>query len=239
MLGDDIFVNGYFAYPHHTRSPAALWTLSRDIRAWRSDIAIYANETRSIMETLRDGAFLRLCGARRVLGLPLTRRHREHVFAPVTGLYEREAARIARTLEKIGAIDIDKPKNRWLCLSMAERAAAEQIVSGWTGGKRFICFSPGTKQTMKDWTDPNWVSVFERLSAEEPTHGIAVVGAEQDRQRSDTLLAHWRGPHLNVCGQLSPRVSADPSGSRIVIKDRLCSGIDPAIDPAAKNALLV
>ena len=103
------------------------------------------------METLRDGAFLRLCGARRVLGLPLTRRHREHVFAPVTGLYEREAARIARTLEKIGAIDIDKPENRRLCLSMAERAAAE----------------------------------------------------------------------------------------RIVIKDRLCSGIDPAIDPAAKNALLV
>ena len=122
---------------------------------------------------------------------------------------------------------------------MAARAAAEQIVSGWTGGKRFICFSTGTKQTMKDWTDPNWVSVFERLSAEEPTLGIAVVGAEQDRQRSDTLLAHWRGPHLNVCGQLSPRVSADPSGSRIVIKDRLCSGIDPAIDPAAKNALLV
>jgi hypothetical protein len=100
VLGDDIFVNGYFAYPHHTRSPAALWTLSRDIRAWRSDIAIYANETRSIMETLRDGAFPRLCGARRVLGLPLTRHHREHVFAPVTGLYEREAARIARTLEK-------------------------------------------------------------------------------------------------------------------------------------------
>ena len=125
-------MNGYFAYPHHTRSPAALWTLSRDIRAWRSDIAIYANETRSIMETLRDGAFLRLCGARRVLGLPLTRRHREHVFAPVTGLYEREAARIARTLEKIGAIDIDKPKNRRLCLSIAEQAAAEQIVSGCT-----------------------------------------------------------------------------------------------------------
>jgi hypothetical protein len=73
---------------------------------------------------------------------------------------------------------------------MAARAAAEQIVSGWTGGKRFICFSTGTKQTMKDWTDPNWVSVFERLSAEEPTLGIAVVGAEQDRQRSDTLLAH-------------------------------------------------
>jgi heptosyltransferase-3 len=24
VLGDDIFVNGYFAYPHHTRSPAAL-----------------------------------------------------------------------------------------------------------------------------------------------------------------------------------------------------------------------
>ena len=86
------------------------------------------------METLRDGAVLRLCGARRVLGLPLTRRHREHVFAPVTGLYEREAARIARTLEKIGAIDIDKPKNRRLCLSMAERAAAAVLEVRLGGG---------------------------------------------------------------------------------------------------------
>ena len=208
VLGDDIFVNGYFAYPHRTRSPAALWTLARDIRAWRPDIAIYANETRSIAVTLRDGAFLRLCGARQVLGLPLTQRHREHAFDPATGLYERETARIARSLEKIGAIDIDRPEKRQLCLSMAERAAAEQTVSGWAGAKRFICFSPGTKQAINDWTDLNWISVFERLSAEEPTLGIAVVGAEQDRQRSDTLLAHWRGPHLNVCGQLSPRVSA-------------------------------
>ena len=208
VLGDDIFVNGYFAYPIGTRSPRALLSLASEVRAWGPDIAIYANEARSIAMTLRDGAFLRLCGARRIVGLPVARSRREHQFDPQTGLYERETSRIARALNALGPIDVDAPAGKDLCLTDAERAAATDILTGWDGAGRFMCFSPGTKQQMKDWTDPKWLSALGALSAADESLGILVVGAEGDRARSDGLLTHWQGPKLNTCGRISPRVSA-------------------------------
>ena len=80
---------------------APLLSLASEVRAWGPDIAIYANEARSIAMTLRDGAFLRLCGARRIVGLPVARSRREHQFDPQTGLYERETSRIARALNAL------------------------------------------------------------------------------------------------------------------------------------------
>lgn len=106
VLGDDIFVDGYFAHPIGTRNPNALFSLAAEVRRRGPDIAIYANEARTLPGTLRHGAFLRLCGARRVLGLPFTKSRREHILDPAIGLYERETSRIARALEELGPIDI-------------------------------------------------------------------------------------------------------------------------------------
>lgn len=208
VLGDGIFVDGYFAYPIGTRSPLALLSLASEVRAWGPDIAIYANEARSIAVTLRDGAFLRLCGARRVVGLPFTRSHHDHIFDPGSGLFERETSRIARALDKLGEIDIAAPAAKSLGLTETERAKATDILSDWAGAGGFMCFSPGTKQQMKDWTDPNWITVLAAITAAIPSLGIVVVGAEEDRARSDALLTHWQGPSLNTCGQIPPRVSA-------------------------------
>jgi heptosyltransferase III len=208
VLGDGIFVNGYFAYPVGTRSPLTLLSLASEVRAWGPDIAIYANEARSVAVTLRDGAFLHLCGAHRVIGLPFARSRRNHTFDRGTGLYERETSRIARALDKLGRIDVDAPEAKSLCLTETERAKASDALSGWAGAGRFMCFSPGTKQQMKDWTDPNWVTVLEAITAADPALGILVVGADGDRARSDALLTHWQGPHLNTCGKIPPRVSA-------------------------------
>ena len=208
VLGDEAFVTGYFAYPVGTRSLSSLWALSREIRRWGPDVAIYANETRSLPVTFRDGLFLRLCGAGRVIGLPLRARHRTHEYDPATGLYERETGRIARALEALGPIDADDPAGRSLCLTESERTTAAGLLAGWAGADRYMCFSPGTKQSMKDWTDPNWIAVLERVSAEYPDLGLAVVGAPEDRDRSDALLTRWHGPGLNLCGQAAPRISA-------------------------------
>jgi heptosyltransferase III len=208
VLGDDNFVDGYFAYPIGTRNPNALLSLAAEVRRWGPDIAIYANEARPLAGTLRDGAFLRLCGARRVIGLPFTGSRRRHIFDSATGLYERETSRIARALEDLGPIDIASQPQKDLCLTDVEKARAREILSGWDGAGRFMCFSPGTKQAMKDWTDPKWIAVLEALSASDPQLGLLVVGAEGDRERSTGLIDHWRGPHLNTCGQISPRISA-------------------------------
>ena len=208
VLGDGIFADGYFGYPVGSRNPEALWQLASDIRAWGPDVAIYANAVKPILTVIRDGLFLRLCGARGIIGLPLAKRRRHHVFDAETGICERETARIARALEGLGPVDINRSAAKSLSLTDSELTEAAQIISGWAGQKHFICFSPGTKQPINDWTDPNWQSVLERLSAENPQLGIVSVGAENDRARSGALLTCWRGPHLNTCGEISPRVSA-------------------------------
>lgn len=208
VLGDGAFADGYFAYPIGSRNPAALWRLARDIRAWGPDVAIYVNAVKPTLSVIRDGLFLRLCGARGIIGLPLAKSRRQHVFDAETGLFERETARIARAIDGLGTIDIDRPAGRDLCLTDTEQQEAAAVLSGWAGAGKFICFSPGTKQAIKDWTDPNWLSVLERLSATDPALGIVVVGADGDRERSDTLLRCWQGPHLNTCGEIAPRISA-------------------------------
>jgi heptosyltransferase III len=208
VLGDDIFVDGYFTYPVKMRNPRSLLSLASGVRAWGPDIAIYANEARSIAASLRDGAFLRLCGARHIVGLPIARSRREHLLDTQTGLYERETARIARSLAALGRIDVNDPAGKDLCLTETERKAATDFLSGWAGAGRFICFSPGTKQQMKDWTDPNWIIALEAISTADPSLGILVVGAAGDRARSAALLTHWQGPKINTCGQIPPRVSA-------------------------------
>ena len=208
VLGDEAFVTGYFAYPVGTRCLSDIRALARDIRDWKPDVAIYANETKPVVATLRDGAFLKFAGARRIIGLPLSGTRRQHRIDEATGLFERETSRIARALEELGHIDIDNPAGWDLCLADAERAEARALMTGWPGRNRYICFSPGTKQSMKDWTDPNWIAVFERLTAAHPDLGIVVVGAPDDRDRSDQLLSRWNGPCLNTCGRAAPRVSA-------------------------------
>ena len=208
VLGDGAFADGYFAYPIGSRNPAALWRLAREIRAWGPDVAVYTNAVKPTISVIRDGLFLRLCGARGIIGLPLTRRRRRHVHDSGTGLFERETSRIARALEGLGPIDIDQPAGKDLCLTQAEQTEAGQVLSDWKDTRRFICFSPGTKQAIKDWTDTNWSAVLEKLSAAHPELGIVVVGADEVRARSDALLGCWQGPQINTCGEISPRVSA-------------------------------
>ncbi len=208
VLGDGAFADGYFAYPIGSRNPAALWRLASEIRAWGPDIAVYANAVKPTISVIRDGLFLRLCGARGIIGLLLTRRRRRHVHDSGTGLFERETSRIARALEGLGPIDIDQPAGKDLCLTQAEQTEAGQVLSDWKDTRRFICFSPGTKQAIKDWTDTNWSAVLEKLSAAHPELGIVVVGADEVRARSDALLGCWQGPQINTCGEISPRVSA-------------------------------
>lgn len=215
VLGEGTFTDGYFAYPIGSRNPAALWRLACEIRAWGPDLAVYANAVKPTISVIRDGLFLRLCGARGIIGLPMTGRRRRHVFDSETGLFERETSRIARALEGLGPIDIDRQAGRDLRLSKTERDEAGRLLSGWMGAGKFICFSPGTKQSIKDWTDPNWISVLESLSAADPELGIVIVGADGDRARSAALLGCWQGPQINACGQISPRVSAAVMSSAI------------------------
>ncbi len=117
VLGDEAFADGYFAYPIGSRNLAALWRLASEIRAWGPNIAVHADAVKPTISVIRDGLFLRLCGARGIIGLPLKRRRRRHVHDSGTGLFERETSRIAHALEHLGPIDIDQLAGKDLCLT--------------------------------------------------------------------------------------------------------------------------
>lgn len=208
VLGDSAFAQGYFAYPGGTRRVGEIASLAARLRRWKPDVAIYANECRGRAGTLRDGLFLRMCGARRVYGLPLSSAHRRHLFDATTGLYEREVERIARALAALGPIDTAGREMRDLALSDAEIADADAQLAAWDGRAKFMCFSPGTKQASKDWTDPNWKTVLDSVSDAMPELGLLTIGAPQDADRADRLSEGWSGPVLNACGRTSPRLSA-------------------------------
>ena len=208
VLGDGTFAQGYFEYPGGTRRIGNVLSLARAVRRWHPDIAVYMNECRGIAATLRDGLFLMLCGARRVYGLPLTAQARRHRVDAVTGLHEREVSRIARALRALGEIDTGSAASRDPALDSGELAAARTLMADWPGRDRFVCFSPGTKQAAKDWTDPNWTAALTALGAAAGGAGLLIVGAREDRARAERLGACWPGPVLNVCGRTSPRVSA-------------------------------
>jgi heptosyltransferase-3 len=208
VLGDAGFADGYFAYPVGLRNPAALWSLAGEIRRWGPDVAVYANICRSLGVVLRDRAFLKLCGAGRIHGLPLAASARTYLRDSDTGLWEREAARIARALAPMGDADVADPANRSLRLTAADHAGAETALAGWPGAGRFIAISFGTKWPENDWGDGNWQSMLATLGSGAPGLGLVALGAAEDRARSDGLLGGWPGPALNLCGTIAPRTAA-------------------------------
>jgi heptosyltransferase-3 len=126
-------------------------------------------------------------------------------YYPTTGLWEREAVRLARCLSFLGDARLADRGSLFLDLTEEERAAADDHLRNWNGGESFICVSAGAKLRAKDWTIENWTA---QLLAHYPDLGAAFLGAGSERQRAAALCSVCRGPKLNLCGKLTPRVSA-------------------------------
>ena len=208
VLGDVGFVDGYFSYPLGVRSPQRLWSLSRQIRRWGPDLAVYQKIQRRGIGAMRDVVFLKLCGVRRIVGAPLAPTHRWYRRDALTGLWETEAARLARSASELGDSAPDDPANWDLRLTPAEEEEAERALSGWPGAEAFLAFCPGAKEATRDWGDEHWRAVLARVSAAHPRIGLAFVGGAGDRERSDMLARDWSGPTINLCGRVSLRASA-------------------------------
>ena len=156
---------------------------------------------------MRDICFFKLCGIGQVIGAPLSRDLRLPRVDPRTGYVEREAARLARCLAPLGAIDLNDPGLWDLCLQPDEIRIAESSLAP-LGGKDFIAVSIGGKVRSKDWGDKNWIALFRLLAAEFSSMALTFVGSADEYDRSAELATAWRGPTLNLCGTLEPRESA-------------------------------
>jgi ADP-heptose:LPS heptosyltransferase len=95
-----------------------------------------------------------------------------------------------------------------LHFSDGELAEGRGILDAEVAGKRprLLGLSLGTKQPINDWGDANWREVLEGLHDRDLT--LVMLGGAGDRARSEAVTAAWPGRAVNLCGRLSPRVSA-------------------------------
>ncbi len=199
-------VHGYQSYPVGTRSPRELLPLWWKIRRYRPDVLVYLAQPRGEKAVERDRKFFRMCGIRKIVGLPVGDLA-EARFDEKTGLWEQEAHRLLRCMRELGAADVNDVCLWDLRLTAAELAKGDEALAT-LGGRPLIACGPGTKMQAKDWGQENWRELLGRMSAEFPEHGLALVGAKEDAAVSDYAAAAWNGPVVNLCGQLTPRETA-------------------------------
>lgn len=200
-------VHGFMRYPVSTRNFAELIALQRRIRAFQAQTLVYLTPRRSAADVLRDAAFFRLCGISRIVGLPVTRDDRTNRRNPATGIYEPEAARLARLMRSLGKIDLNDRANWDLRLTLKEHRRAAEVLEPVRGRPLLACCI-GTKMQAKDWGGQSWRSVLDSLAEELPQHGLALIGAPDESGVSKNAAASWANRWVNLCGQLTPRESA-------------------------------
>lgn len=209
--------HGYLRYPIGTRNFTELLELRRQIRAWNPQVLIYLTVRKKWQQVVRDVAFFRFCGIPRIIGAPFSQDARSNRIDAASGIYEQEAARLARTLRTLeefnlgetdlGEIDLNDPANWNLHLLPAEYARAADKLRP-LGDRSFLACSVGTKVQAKDWGLENWRVVLRALAQQYPDLGLVLIGAQEEREQSGQAAADWQGRVLNLCGSLTPRESA-------------------------------
>jgi ADP-heptose:LPS heptosyltransferase len=205
IIGESGLVSSYITYAVGSRSPLELGRIVLKIRAFRPQVAIYLTKPRGEHVLARDQKFFRLCGVRKLIGLPTGPLG---VNRPLgNGMWESEAARLARSLSELASLDVNELANWDLRLTEAERAAAVRALAP-LAGRKLLCCGPGTKMQAKDWEMPRWRALLDRLAAAFPEHGLVLVGAKDDHAVSEEASCAWEGRRANLCGALKPRETA-------------------------------
>ena len=206
VLGNSGLVHGYMRYSAGTRDPLELLRLVQEIRRFGPDLVVYLMHIRPWKAIRRDRMFFRLAGVRRIVGIA-EEQEMKFRFDEATGLFEREPFRLARLVAKLGDADPANLANWDLMLSDGERETASEAVRALGDGPLIVC-GPGTKMPAKDWGPENWQALLGRIDAKYPGHGLVLVGAKEEFGVAEHAARLWRGPWVNLCGNLAPRETA-------------------------------
>jgi ADP-heptose:LPS heptosyltransferase len=201
------------SYPLHLRSVAQLNQLRRHIASQRFQLAVHLAEFRGTLKSIRDYLFFRACGITRILGLSWGRLGTSQSFP------EWEAHRLAHRLAPLGKINLTDPTSWDLRLTCHEIETAEKLLIPIN--RPFIAASLGTKVEVNHWTEPNWSALLSQIRRKWPDLGLVFVGAIDEVESCERCSKDWLGQKLNLCGQISPRISA-----AILQKARLFIGHD-------------
>jgi heptosyltransferase III len=181
--------------------------LLRQLRQLHPEALVYLAPRPGSLSVYRDLAWFVAAGIRNIIGAPLSPRTRDCLTDSTTGELEFEAERLARALRPAIAVDLSAP-NWDLRLSSAEHAVAEKRLSAVAGWRPLLALSPGAKISEKDWGEDRWGALITLLQRRITTLTLVLVGAPDERPLIERLAKLWSGPHVNVCGELTPRESA-------------------------------
>lgn len=207
VLGNAYFFDQVVAYPVGTRNPVLLAALLKRIRSLQIHTVINLTAARTKGSVFRDQLFFRAAGARRLVGFPSTPED-FGVSDPITGEQEWEAVKLARRLKPLGEIPLEEDHYWDLRLSEDERFAAAQILANLSLAKPILAISVGTKLQANNWGENNWMALLRRLRATYSDWQLLLLGAGEEAVLSDLLLQAWNGTGINLCGRITPRVSA-------------------------------
>lgn len=207
ILGDSGLIHGYFEYPVGLRDARRLLALRAEIARWKPDVLVYMIPHRGMVNAFRDAIFFRACGIRKLVGVPYTKALQSNIGPDQFGLFEYEAARLARTLAPLGDANLNSAASWDLNLTDEEAGLAKKILSGWSA-KPFVACSLGTKVDVKDWGLRNWEQLIQQLGQEHPDYGLLWIGAGDELEQCDIVSKNWPGLTINLCGKLTPRQSA-------------------------------
>jgi heptosyltransferase-3 len=210
ILNGSGLVQGYFKidYRHTFTHPGEQWSLIKAIRKWEPDLLVHLTEPRRTKRLLVELAFFKLCGIRRIIGLPVSRELRKNRWDPGRQCHEYEAARLGRCLSEVGEIHLDDLANWELLLSEDERLQARNALGPALAAEGLIVCGVGTAVETKDWGTENWLALIKTLTDRAPGYGLAMVGAADDFNRAELVRREWAGPSLNLCGKLTVRLSS-------------------------------
>lgn len=220
VLDGSGLVDGYLTYVVGERSLPALLKLAWTVRRWKPDVLVYLAGARGEKAARRDRMFFWLCGIRQQVGLPLTeelQRHRSLEMRNGTPWFEQEGLRLARCVAELGDAAVDDPASWSPGLTDEEQQSGRELVKPF-GGIPFFAFSLGTKAQSNQWGGglegtARWQQLLSKLAAAWPGYGLAILGAGDEQEISESVAEAWRsvpgaGPAVNLCGAARPRVSA-------------------------------
>jgi ADP-heptose:LPS heptosyltransferase len=177
----------------------------RLFRGARLDLLYYLMPMRTSRQLARDGVFFRL------LGLPVDGLRSEAASGPLrllenSGLYEHEAARLARGIPTLIEGFRNTPESRSISLTEGERSEARALLGSPAGNS--ITISVGTKCEVNDWGLANWSALVTKLAQQDVVERLVLIGAGDEFEYSERLKSLWPRQAENFCGRLSPRQSA-------------------------------
>lgn len=202
-------IHDYIHYPINLTNPRIILSIFRRIRYFHPDILVYLTAPRGQVRILRDALFFKLCGIKKIIGLPLSKKLQCPSYVG-NGMYEYEGDRLLRCLQRLNTSTVNtrSQSSYDLGLNSIKDNYTQSVLDELGTNVPFIAVSIGAKVNVKDWEDENWSVLIRKLGQTLNDWGLVMIGSSDEKERCAKLLSNWPEKHLNLCGHTNIKEAA-------------------------------